>query len=261
MGKIESKKSNRTLLFIGGGCVVLLLCVVCIGAAAYLERDQIIASFGGVQNTQALPPPTSAPNSGASTSSALPATATTAAQAPSSGNTGDTLLKAFTSWGSVKSFRAKMTVSGSPAAAQTMTMEMVMPDRMHMTSAQFEMIVIANTTYLKIGNQWQKMTLPQSQSFDVNLFNPKNYETKLQNPGALPDIKILGPDTVEGVPTIAYQITSPAQSGTPTATTKVWIGVADGFPHKIESGTSTGTATIIFSDFNSPAINITAPIP
>ena len=118
------------------------------------------------------------------------------------------------------------------------------------------MILIANTTYVKIGNQWQKMTLPQSQAFDVNLFNPKNYETQLSNPGALPDIKVLGPDTVDGVPTIAYQISTPAKSGAPATTTKVWIGVADGFPRKVESG----SATITFYDFNAN-ITINPPIP
>ena len=132
-----------------------------------------------------------------------------------------------------------------------MTMEMVMPDRMHMTSQQFEMILIGSTSYVKIGPTWQKMNLPQT--IDVNQFSPKTYQTALQG---LPDIKILGPDMVDGVPTIVYQFGAAGAGASPATTTKVWVGVTDGFPHKIESG----TATITFSDFNTP-ITINAPIP
>jgi len=247
--------NNKTLALIGGGCVlVACLCVVCLGGVYFFGQSQLgqISSQLGIPSdlNPVAGQPTAAPVSGAPT--AVPFSAATTAAPPSGGgNPLEALTKAFTSWGSVKSFRARMSVSGAPAAAQTMTMEMVMPDRIHMTSAQFEMILIGNASYVKIGNTWQKMTLPQS--VDVNQFKPGTWQTQIQ--GGLPDIKILGPDTVDGVPTIVYQFSSAKSSGQEAAT-KVWIGVTDGFPHKIESG----TAVMTFYDFNAN-IAINPPIP
>lgn len=254
MSNPESKKSNRTLLLVGGGCILIAcLCMLCLGGFYFFGQSQLsqISSQLGLPSNSASAEPTAAPfptNSGAPTAPRPAAT-----QPPSGGNPADALLKSVTSWGSVKTFRVRMALSGGvPAAAQNMTMEMVMPDRIHMTSAQFEMILIGNTSYVKIGPTWQKMSLPQS--VDVNQFNPKTWQTTFQGLTAA-DIKLLGPDTVEGVPTIVYQFGSTGQ-GTAGAATKVWVGVADGFPHKIESG----GATMTFYDFNAN-ITINPPIP
>jgi hypothetical protein len=70
------------------------------------------------------------------------------------------------------------------------------------------------------------------------------------------DVKILGPEMLDGVPTIVYQFGATTKGTPPEATTKVWIGAIDGFPHKIEAG----GATITFYDFNAN-ITINAPIP
>jgi len=255
----EAKKPNRSLFYILGGCVlVFFLCAICLVATFVLAGPQVQQVFnqvqsgigGQAQSNPVLPPPTSAPGvpTTAATRAAVP---TTAAQPPSSGNPGDALLKAFTNWGSVKSFRARMSVGSGPTAAQMITLEMVQPDRMRMTSQQFEMILIGSTSYVKVGPTWQKMDLPQT--VDVNQFSPKTYLTALQR---LPDTKILGPDTVDGVPTIVYQFGATGAGASPATTTKVWIGAVDGFPHKIEAG---GT-TLTFYDFNAN-ITINAPIP
>lgn len=257
MEKPASKKSNRTLLYAGGGCVlVACLCIACIGGAFVFAGPQVQQVFDQVQNglgnpssSSGLPAPTAQSASGAPTAPRASATTapTTASQPSGGGNPLDALTKSFTSWGSVKSFRAHVTTAGAPGE---ITMEVVMPDRFHINTGQAEMIMISNTTYVKIGNTWQKMNIPGGAGgFNPDSFSPKNFETQIQN---LPDVKFLGADTVDGVPCTVYQIT-PKGGGT---SSKFWIGVGDGFPHKIESA----NATITFTDFNGN-ITITAPIP
>ena len=251
----ESQKPNRTLLYVVGGCaVVFFLCAICAVGVFFFGRDplnQIVAQLGvpsPVASVSASPTVAAVTSSSRTpTTSAPRSTPTTAAQPSTGGNPLDALTKSFTNWGSVKSFRARMSTTGTPE----MTLEMVSPDRIHMSGSQFEMILIGNTSYVKIGNTWQKMNLPQS--VDVNLFNPKSYQTQIQG---LPDIKLIGPDTVDGVPTMAYQFGTTLKGQSQSTTTKIWIGIADGFPHKIE----TGGTTITFYDFNAN-IAINPPIP
>lgn len=220
------------------------LCVVCLGGVYFFgqsQLNQISSQLGIPGNPNQAAQPTAAP--GVPTSASQRNSPTTAAQ-PSGGSGLDALTKAFQGWGNVKSFRARI----STGAAPEMTMEIITPDKIHMTGTGFEMIMIGNTSYVKAGPTWQKMNLPQS--IDVNMFNPKTYQTQLQS---LPDAKIIGPEVLpDGTATIAYQFGPTTQ-----ATTKVWVGVADGFPHKIESA----GATIQFYDFNASNISITAPIP
>ena len=196
-----------------------------------------------------LPEPTAAPRPGAPATSVPSSGPTTAAQPSGGGNPLDALGKAFTSWGSVKSFRMHVSTAGAPEV----TVEVVMPDRYHINTGQAEMIMIGNTTYIKMGNTWQKMNIPGggASAFNPDTFSPKTFATQLQN---LPDVKFLGADTVDGVPCTVYQITP--KGGGSASTTKFWIGVGDGFPHKIESG----AATITFTDFNGN-ITINPPIP
>jgi hypothetical protein len=142
--------------------------------------------------------------------------------------------------------------TAAPTGVQETTVEVVTPDRFHMVSKQFEMIMIGNTTYLKVGNQWQKVTMPQS--IDLSLADPKKFEAEL---GATTDAKLIGPEVLDGTPTLVYQYTTtlkgpPAQ----TYTSKVWIAVSDNLPRKIEAGNT----TIIYYDFNANIV-INPPVP
>lgn len=244
--------NKKVLAIVGGGCLVLLLCAICgvVGYTAFQSQaSDILAQVQGLQTSKGnndLPAPTSASKS----SAPEPTKATTQPSNPSSPSTNpaDAITKAFGGWKSVKSFRAHMTTSAGGAGSQEIDMEFVSPDRYHMNMKGAEIIMIGTTSYFKVGNAWQKMTLPQS--VDLSMADAGKFQTAL---GATPDVKLVGADVVDGTPTTVYQVNASASG---SQSTKIWLGVADGLPRKIVNGAS----TITFSDFNGN-ITINPPIP
>jgi hypothetical protein len=160
----------------------------------------------------------------------------------------------------VKAFRTKITTTGTPnRPAVEMNVEYVAPDRYHMASKELEFILIGATMYIKAGTQWQKITAPQLKDA-LNISDPGKLEQDL---GVSTNIQLIGPEVLDGTPTLVYQYTTTTK-GTPpeTFTSKVWIGVADNLPRKLESVSPTTGAktTIIYYDYNANIV-INAPIP
>src|SRR5262249_21358090 len=109
--------------------------------------------------------------------------------------------------------------------------------------------------------------------FNVDLTDPKKFE---QSIGASTETKLVGPDVLDGTPCLVYQYTTilapesgPVGGGeagavpqpgikpaaTPSAfTAKVWVGVADQLPRKLESAdpNSSAQTTILYYDFDAP---------
>jgi outer membrane lipoprotein-sorting protein len=166
---------------------------------------------------------------------------------PTLANPLDAIKGAFRGFGGAKSFRAKMTSTSGAAANQEMILEVVMPNRFHMTSNQFEAYMIASTFFMKVGNQWQKIAMPKA--FDLSMVDAKKLEADL---GASTETKLIGAELLDGTPTTVYQYTTTIKTPTPTTnTSKVWIGVADGLPRKMESMPKTGGKTVItYYDYN-----------
>ena len=199
------------------------------------------------------PTPTSAPPTKAPvipTSSPVPTqvpSPTVPPPTPTLANPLDALKGVFHSLAGVKSFRMKMTTTGGTAANSDMTLEVVMPDRFHMVGKSFEAYVIAGTFYMKMGAQWQKIAMPKT--FDLSSADPKKLEAEL---GATTETKLIGAEVLDGTPTTVYQYTTTIKTPTPTTVTaKVWIGVADGLPRKMESTTKTGVKTVAtYYDYN-----------
>jgi len=81
----ETKKSNRTLLYVLGGCAVLFLCVACLGISIFIFRDQILSVAGMSQSQPTLPAPTSAPFAPGAASPIAPGVVPTRGNAPTTG--------------------------------------------------------------------------------------------------------------------------------------------------------------------------------
>ena len=187
-----------------------------------------------------------------------------------SANPRDDLAKAFRGWGSVKSFRARITTTGLPGGqSQETTIEVQMPDRFHSTTPRAEMIKVGGDIYFKLPTGWQKI----AQNVDIDFADPKKFEADI---GASTESRLIGPDVFEGTPCLVYEYTTrftgqggPAAGAvdkaagkvSDTYTAKVWIAVADNLPRKVESGdpSSTARSTIVYYDFNAP-ITINPPV-
>ncbi len=148
-----------------------------------------------------------------------------------------------------------MTTTGGTSGTQLTTLEMVMPDKIHMVGKDaagkdFEMYQIGKTFYVKVGTKWQKVTMPAG--INLDLTNPQKVAAAM---GLQKNVKFVGAEVLDGVPTLIYQYTS-----TQKVATKVWVGVLDSLPRKSESEPKPGQkTTVIFSDYNAN-ITITAPI-
>jgi hypothetical protein len=171
----------------------------------------------------------------------------------------DTLTKAIRAQFDAKSYRARME---SSFAGQNMTrvVEFVAPDRFHMTSDMDEIIIVGPVTYRREkGGQWQKF--PVNVGSMVNAFrDPKIIDELTKST----DIKFLGPDVLDGTPTLVYQYTVTNAFGTGMASTsKTWIGAADSLPRRseveAEINKQKSKTIITYYDYNA-SINIEPPI-
>jgi pyruvate/2-oxoglutarate dehydrogenase complex dihydrolipoamide acyltransferase (E2) component len=166
----------------------------------------------------------------------------------------------------VKSFRLKRTIIGADRTTLH-SAEIILPDRLHTTDDKNETIVIAGIYYFKRGDQpWQKM--PASVQSPLNALSyvadEKKIDAQLQT---VSEFRLVGPEVLDGTPTLVYQFKTIIVQPPATGTSKIWIGVADNLPRKTESDSTstingqayTGKITLLYSDYNAD-FKIEAPI-
>ncbi|MCL4488487.1 MAG: hypothetical protein M1570_10215 [Chloroflexi bacterium] len=199
--------------------------------------------------TQTTPP--------AATATTAPTATPTAAPSPTLGSPSDVVSNAFKAMAGVKSFRVKMTSTGIPGVInKEMTIEVVMPDRFHLTGPNTDIVLIGKTVYMKVGTKWSKVA--SMKGFDLSGADPSKLQANLKTSA---DFKIIGTDVVNDTPTYVLQYTTnikgpPAQK----ILTKVWVGIKDGLPYQSETRPKAGQdITMTFYDYNAN-ISINAPI-
>jgi hypothetical protein len=175
----------------------------------------------------------------------------------------DVMMKAVRAQLDARSYRAHVTTSMGDGPSSNMVIEYVAPDRYRMVNegqgGKQEFVIVGNAAYIKGPNgQWVKS--PVGVGDVVKKFrDPKVIEDMAKTT----DIKLVGPDTVDGTPTLVYEYTQNSVMGmNMTSAVKTWVGVADGLPRKTEAeGTYEGKKTktlVTMSDYNSD-IKIEAP--
>lgn len=200
-----------------------------------------------------VPTATNTPKPSATPTAAATATSTAV---PTPANASDSLSKLFKGWATIKSFRATSTTTGLPTGTQVTNIEVVMPDRFHLTTKDVEMYLIGKNFYMKVANKWQKLALPQG--FDLSMADLSRYASTLVT---TTNVKFVGADVVDGTPIFVYSYTSTYKGPPPLSMNqKVWVGVLDNLPRKMESSPKAGQlTTTTYSDYNS-AITINAPM-
>jgi hypothetical protein len=119
----------------------------------------------------------------------------------------------------------------SGATTNAMHGEVILPDRFHLFSsinggAEREYIIIGSATYAKVGGRWSKLTLDLSGLL-------ANFVNNL-DPSTISDVVLVGPESVGGVPALAYTFTYTNNVGGTLITDhdKMWVGVDNGLPIK-----------------------------
>ena len=110
-----------------------------------------------------------------------------------------------------------------------------------------EWIFIENDSYTKMPNSnWKKSSIKGEKLMDGREL-PSNFYPNLQmmeesfstNYNSSDDITLIGQDNLGGLPAKIYQFSSSLDVGTQKKSTKnkMWIGVKDGLPYRIETDT------------------------
>ena len=189
-------------------------------------------------------------NGGNANSAAANANAPSGAGGTDSAAATDALTKSINAQMSARSFRARMDAN-TDGQEVARTIEYVAPDRFHMTGEDNEMIVIGSNAWTRRnGGAWQKLPIDTGQII-ASVRDPKMIEQIRQNA----EVKLIGPDTLDGMPTTVYQYTLRNVMGTDmTSHSKTWIANADSLPRRVETEADikgkTSKATITYFDYN-----------
>jgi hypothetical protein len=172
------------------------------------------------------------------------ASATTDAQAL------DGLTNSINAQLNARSFRARLD-STFDNQEMARTIEYVAPDRFRMAGEADETIIIGSNAWIRQnGGAWQKLPIDASQMI-ASVRDPKMIDEIRKNA----EVKLIGPDTLDGKPMMVYQYTIRNAMGTDmTSHAKAWISADDSLPRRMETETEvkgkTSKATITYFDYN-----------
>lgn len=134
--------------------------------------------------------------------------------------------------------------------AGAIEMHYVAPDRYRMmipgAPAQ---VIIGNQMYMDMGGRTMRMPLP------AGTLDQMQDQSRIREAQENARIESLGSDVVDGKPASKYRIVHADQ---PDAEVTLWIG-ADGWPMQMHVDGKDGAATMRYSRFNDPTLDIRAP--
>jgi hypothetical protein len=146
--------------------------------------------------------------------------------------------------------------------------EFVRPDRFHMASEGFEIIIIEDTTYIKdeSGN-WLESPVPMGDVLGdtINAFTNEEAVDELMQDleVTIDNVQSLGQETVNGKETDVYEYTNSSRFDDSIVYNKIWVGADDGqlYQQQIETESAgvSGRTTITY-EYGSDVV-IEAPIP
>jgi hypothetical protein len=146
--------------------------------------------------------------------------------------------------------------------------EFVKPDRFHMASAGFELIVIGETTYIKDeSGVWIESPIAMGDMFGETIASFTDEESVSQLiddlQGSITDLQYLGEETVNGNKTKVYEYSADDPFVGSTIRTTVWIGVDDGLMYRqVIEGETPQAQTILTTEYEyGEDVSIEAPIP
>jgi outer membrane lipoprotein-sorting protein len=169
-------------------------------------------------------------------------------------------LQAFLSdshrFAGLRSFRLHLD-STSPKGHSVRDLVYVAPDklRVEIKDTSLVVVVIGTNVWLRgPDKKWTKGKLSTG-----NPFAPINAIYRIVAQSKTGSVHFSGTQDVNGTATHVYQIYMAPQRGFLAETTRVWIGLADGFPRRIEERNGPYTTTAIYSDWNQPTLTVSGP--
>jgi len=131
----------------------------------------------------------------------------------------------------VNSVRTRMQTS-LPSGEREILIESMKPDRMHIISSDFEMIVIGRKSYLKSNDGWQVTSMPAGAArSDAALDFRTLLKQMLSKSGVRMTGQVLGGQMIDGVDTVAYEFA--VTDGSETGTIQLSVGKEDGYMRRM----------------------------
>ena len=153
----------------------------------------------------------------------------------------------------VTSFRATMNSEGD--APMHTELEFVSPDRYRIkTGNLMEMIIIGKSTYMKVGDRWQKMPgqLDSTISDMRSTFNKEGMKW-------ISDVEYTGDETVNGKAAYVYTYHAKGPDKIGENESKLWVGKADGLPIKVEAVYRSGSMRSMTVEYDYDAAVVIEP--
>ncbi len=259
-------KAKVFVLLIG---MCSLLALAGCGASSANPPSATTASTGvapsGSQPTSVMTT-TGAPAASTPTSAAQP----TSAAAVPSGKPNDVILNSQRALLNVKAYRTRMTSTLASGRSSTTLIEFIQPDRVHMTlGSGVEYIAIKSQgTWQKVNGVWSKSASDMGDT--IFAFRDPKVIEELEKSIVVEQAKFIGPDLLDGKPMFVYQYGTAlkgagAGGSDLTGTYKLWVGVTDSLPYKLEGESDSvltkGEKTKILTIYEyDPNIKIEKPI-
>jgi hypothetical protein len=233
------------------------LAIAAVGCSSILPSKTDNTNLGAANQAPTtvptqVPTPTKPP---APTATTAP-TATSAPAAASLGDPKSAILKGLAAQLKTKSFHV-VAISQVNGKTTTRTVDYVAPDRYHIKTETMDVILIGDKVYVNTKGKW---ALNPAMSALV-----KPLLDELRNiPVDITDVHLVGPDIVNGVPTVAIMYASTVTIGNTVvkSASKAWLRVSDGLPVKQEIDSDVGGVKTHISqtiDYDS-TLKIDAPV-
>lgn len=201
--------------------------------------------------TQVVTPPTASPQPTETSASALPA-----------GDPRTALLQALQRVQHGGPYRTKTTVTDETKGTtlSTTQAEIIPPDRYHIITSlpkSGELIVIGQKAYSKDPTGKWVQAIPQ-------IANAFVQAQQIAQEAQIGDVKLVGPDAVNGVPALVFTFTEKTNLGNQViaSAVKLWVGAANGLPLEQQIESDFGgvkSKTVQFIEYD-PSIQINPPI-
>lgn len=107
-----------------------------------------------------------------------------------------------------------------------------------------ETVAIGDTLYVKSGGEWQRMDLPPG--------GRRQTVMQFLDKDALKGCAVAGADTLNGAAMTKYGYEPPVMGGFPMSRQTLWIGDADGLPHRMASDDGSTTVDISYEGVVAP---------
>jgi hypothetical protein len=182
------------------------------------------------------------------------ALATLLAAAPAAADPQQELTAAFGKAMAKGAFSATVQTEGRNAT--TVEMRVVLPNRFHMKTADTEMIILPQGTWMNANGQW--MQFPMDMSKMIEGYSQGAIE---QGMASLREVKVVGNDTIDGCASTVYGYRASGKFMGVNSNTEAEVAICDrtGLPVRVTTRDKKGKpeATVLY-DFDS-AIEIRPP--